>query len=243
MTYALIATNVMIFLYQLTLSAQQGQELMYLFGIVPARYTDPQWAAAVGLTASPLPFFTMQFLHGGLLHLLGNMWMLWVFGDNVEDRMGRFGFLCFYVSTGLLAGATHFVTNFGSRIPAIGASGAIAGVLAAYVVLFPKARVLTLIPIFFYPLFVEIPALFFIGVWFLGQLFSGTLALFDSAAAGIAWWAHIGGFVAGIALYRVFARRPSPRRPVGRVLYPWGPDGPAVIEPRQDDEENGRRYL
>lgn len=250
MTYGLIVVNVVVFLYQVILPSQQGQELAYLFGIVPARYTDPAWATAVGLSGSPLPFLTTQFLHGGLLHLLGNMWMLWVFGDNVEDRMGRFRFLVFYLSVGLVAGGTHLLTNFGSRVPAIGASGAIAGVLGAYVFLFPRSRVLTLIPIFFYPLFLELPAMFFIGVWFLAQLFSGTLALFDAGtagAAGIAWWAHIGGFVAGAALYRIFARRvppgPSSR---GRTLYPWEPGGVGrsrVIEPRHDHDIDGRPYL
>ncbi len=247
MTYGLIAVNILVFLYQLTLPSQQGQQLAYLFGIVPARYTDPAWATAVGLSVSPLPFLTTQFLHGGLFHLAGNMWMLWVFGDNVEDRMGRFRFLVFYLSVGLVAGGTHLVTNFGSRVPAIGASGAIAGVLGAYVFLFPSSRVLTLIPIFFYPLFLELPAMFFIGVWFLAQLFSGTLALFDSGTAGIAWWAHIGGFVAGVALYRIFVRRLLPTRsPLGRRLYPWEPGGggsAGVIEPRQDHDIDGRPYL
>jgi membrane associated rhomboid family serine protease len=156
-------------------------------------------------------YFTLlssMFLHGGWMHIIGNMWSLWIFGDNVEDRMGRGGFLLFYLLSGLAAGAVHVVTNPASRVPTVGASGAIAGVMGAYLLLFPHASVVTMVPIFFFLQVVEIPAVFFLGFWFLSQLFSGTLSLAAAGpqAAGVAWWAHIGGFVVGF-LWAVPLRR------------------------------------
>ena len=214
-TWTLIAVNVAIFLWQLTLPDQGVVELFYLFGIVPARYTDPAWAAQLGLPgAGFLPFLTSMFLHGGFLHLVSNMWTLWIFGDNVEDRMGRFRFALFYLVCGLGAGWTHWMTNADSTVPTVGASGAIAGVLAAYLRWYPGSKVLTLIPIFFYPLFVDLPAVVYLGLWFVMQLFSGTLALAAPAAvSGIAFWAHIGGFVLGFAICGLLARRPPEQLP------------------------------
>ncbi len=201
-----MAANVLVFVQILALPPREIEELFYLFGIVPARYTQPAWAARVGLPGAEVwPFFTSLFLHGGWLHLIGNMWTLWIFGDNVEDRMGKLRFLGFYLLCGIVAGLVHGLTNSDARVPAIGASGAIAGVLGAYLVLFPFARVLVLFPILIYPLFFELPAVLYLGLWFLIQFVSGTAALAGPRAAeGIAWWAHIGGFVAGIVLYRFF---------------------------------------
>jgi len=138
------------------------------------------------------------------------MWMLWIFGDNVEDRMGPFGFLVFYLVCGVAAGLIHLVTNAGSTVPAVGASGAIAGVMAAYFLLFPHARIVAMFPILFWPVFFEVPAFLYVGFWFLAQFFSGTLSLASpSQVSGIAWWAHIGGFATGLLTFWLFLR---PRR-------------------------------
>jgi membrane associated rhomboid family serine protease len=219
MTWSLIAANVLVFLYQLALPAEAQQHLIYVFGIVPARFTHPDWASSVGFPAASLwPFITSTFLHGGLLHILANMWTLWIFGDNVEDRMGPLRFLAFYLLCGMASGMLHWMTNPDSTLPTIGASGAIAGVLGAYLRLFPGARILTLFPIFIFPFFFELPAYFFLGVWFVTQLLSGTFSIGGAAGAagGVAWWAHVGGFLAGLAACPLFLRRgraaPPPRR-------------------------------
>jgi membrane associated rhomboid family serine protease len=149
-----------------------------------------------------------MFLHGGWLHLISNMWALAIFGDNVEDRLGHLRYLVFYVLCGLAAGVVHFATNPFSRVPTIGASGAIAGVMGAYLVLFPRARVTTVVPLLCFPLFFELPALIYLGLWFVLQFASGFSELGASrSTSGIAWWAHVGGFLAGIALLRVFGVR------------------------------------
>ncbi len=151
------------------------------------------------------PFFTNMFLHGGWGHLIANMWILFIFGDNVEDRMGKVRYFLFYILCGLIATFTHFILHRNSPIPAIGASGAISGIMAAYMVMFPKSTIISFIPIFIIPLFLPIPAVIFIGIWFLGQLLSGTTSLMLSDnATGIAFWAHIGGFLGGLWLYRYF---------------------------------------
>ena len=141
--------------------------MVYLYGLVPARYLNPEWAAQVGFPHSYWPFLTMMFLHGGWIHIIGNMWFLGIFGDNVEDRMGPIRFVGFYLLCGIAAGFVHIITNPQSTVPALGASGAIAGVMAAYVVLYPRARILAVFPIVIYPLFFEVPAVLYIGVWFL----------------------------------------------------------------------------
>jgi len=214
-TWSLIAINTLVFLWQLTLPERGVEQLFYLYGIVPARFSDPEWAASLGFPgAGFLPFFTSTFLHGGFVHLLGNMWTLWIFGDNVEDRMGRARYLSFYVACGLVAGWTHWLTNPTSTVPTVGASGAIAGVLAAYLRWYPTAKVLTVIPIFFYPLFVDLPAIVYLGIWIVMQLFSGALALASpEAVGGIAFWAHIGGFVFGLLACGFLARRPPEQIP------------------------------
>ncbi len=209
MTVLLIAVNVVCFLWELTLPPKLLRSAVFAFGVVPARFWEPELS---GGTASPvdasLPLLTSMFLHGGWLHLVGNMWSLWIFGDNVEDRMGRLRFLLFYVVSGIAAGLTHVLANPGSTVPTVGASGAIAGVMGGYFLMFPRSRILMVLPLFFYPLFFEMPAFFFLGYWFFVQVFSGTLSLAAPAGVGgIAWWAHGGGFVTGALLHRLFVRR------------------------------------
>src|SRR3989449_7097253 len=153
-TWTLIIVNAVIFLLELTMATPDLEQFAHLFGIVPARFMHPEWAAAVGLTPGAYwPFLTSMFLHGSGLHVLGNMWTLWIFGDNVEDRMGSGRFLGFYLLTGVIAGLTHWLTNAHSTAPTVGASGAIAGVLGAYFVLFPRSQIVVLVPIFFFPFF------------------------------------------------------------------------------------------
>jgi membrane associated rhomboid family serine protease len=221
-TWGLIGLNCLVFLYQLLLPQAELLRLLHLYGVVPARFSSPGWAAQTGYPQSlALPFLTSMFLHGGFFHLLTNLWTLWIFGDNVEDRMGPARYLAFYLLCGLGAGFVHWLTNLDSTVPTIGASGAIAGVLGAYLVLYPQARVITLVPLFFWPLFFEIPAFFYLGFWFVSQLLSGASAMAAGAdgAGGIAWWAHIGGFLAGFASHRLFLeRRPQPPPGGGVVL-------------------------
>jgi rhomboid family protein len=212
-TRALILINVVVFFFELALPQQAVEQLFYLFGIVPARFMHPDWAASVGLPVDTYwPILTHQFLHGGWLHLISNMWTLWIFGDNVEDRMGPVRFAFFYVTCGVLAGFTQLLTNANSTIPSVGASGAIAGVLGAYLLLFPTARLVMMIPILFFPFFFEMPAVLYLGIWFFSQLYSATLALAGPGqVGGIAWWAHVGGFVGGLLLCGLFVR-PRARR-------------------------------
>ncbi|MEJ2219161.1 MAG: rhomboid family intramembrane serine protease, partial [Gemmatimonadota bacterium] len=171
------------------------------------------WAQYVGFPIHTYwPFLTHMFLHAGWLHIIFNMWFLWIFGDNVEDRMGRARFLAFYLLCGLVAATTQMLVTPGSTIPSVGASGAIAGVMGAYLFLFPKARVIVLLPIFFFPFFFELPAIVYLIFWFGLQLFSGTLALArPEHVGGIAFWAHVGGFTAGVVLYRLFLVRQKRR--------------------------------
>jgi membrane associated rhomboid family serine protease len=213
-TYVIIALCTLVFFYELLLG-RQLQVFLLDYGLVPVRYSDPRVGAHFSLTEQLLPFATTMFLHGGWLHLIGNMWVLHIFGDNVESYLGHERYLVFYLLCGLSAAAIHLITNFHSHLPTVGASGAIAGVMGAYFVLYPRARVLTLVPIFFFFTFLEIPAYVFLGFWFLLQFFSGTLGLLggEGNVGGIAWWAHIGGFLAGIALLRLM-------RP--KVVDPWG---------------------
>ena len=213
-TRGLILVNVVVFLLELYLPRAGLERVFYLFGIVPARYTHPAWAEWVGLPVDDYwPFFTSMFLHAGWLHLISNMWTLWIFGDNVEDRMGSVRFLVFYLLCGLAAGLTHLLTNVHSTVPTVGASGAISGVLAAYLLLYPLSRIIVMMPLLFWPLFFEMPAFFYMALWFLVQLFSGTLSLVaPGAAGGVAWWAHIGGFVAGLVLCPAFVVRRKRRR-------------------------------
>ena len=218
--WGLILVNALVFVGELLLSQPELERTFQLFGIVPRRYTEPAWGELVGFPSNYLPFVTHMFLHAGWLHFLGNVWTLWIFGDNVEDRMGSLRFLVFYLACGIVAGVVQMLATSSSAIPSIGASGAIAGIMGAYFLLFPHARVITLVPLLFYPLFIELPAVIYLGVWFSMQLFSGSLALTrPDQVGGIAFLAHVGGFVAGFVLHRLFLsrRRGGPSRPSPRT--------------------------
>jgi membrane associated rhomboid family serine protease len=202
LTYALIAVNTAVFAYQSTLGPGDFEAFVVRHGLVPFAFVEH---TSVEALISPL---TSMFMHGGWLHLLMNMWTLYIFGDNVEDALGKARFALFYLATGLGAAAAQVLIDTSSEIPMVGASGAVAGVLAAYLKLFPRARVLTVIPLFF--VFVqELPAVFFIVLWFVLQLLGGfgSLAVRDVPSGGVAFFAHIGGFVAG--LWLVALLRPS----------------------------------
>lgn len=212
MTWSIVAVTSAVFVFEFSLQPQHLKAIIYLFGIVPARYSHPVWAVGAGFPIDNYwPFLTSIFLHAGLFHIAGNMWILWIFGDNVEDRMGRGRFLAFYLTCGIIAGLVQWWSNPHSTVPAVGASGAIAGVLGAYLVIFPRARVETLLLFLFWPVFLEVPAIIFIGTWFVIQFLSGTAALLGpQQLGGIAWWAHIGGFSAGVALHRLFLAKRVP---------------------------------
>ncbi len=205
-TWALIILNGIIFLFEISIPKDTLQMILYLFGLVPARYSYPQWAYIQGLPFDHyLSFLTNMFLHGGWVHIIGNMWFLYLFGSGVEDRLGHGRFLIFYLLSGIAASVIYYVFAIHTKVPVMGASGAIAGVMGAYLVTFPRAKILTMILIVFFPIFVELSAFFYIGFWFLLQLFSGTLSLASQATeGGVAWWGHVGGFIAGVVLLPFF---------------------------------------
>ncbi|MFQ3632788.1 rhomboid family intramembrane serine protease [Roseiflexus sp.] len=215
--WALLAANVIVFLVMVGDQAL-AEALVASLALVPARLLSNLFNPAEYVTV-----FTSMFLHGGWAHLFSNMLALYIFGDNVEDLMGSRRYLVFYLVCGVAAAGAHIAFNPDSPIPTVGASGAISGVLAAYVLFFPAARVITLIPIFFLPWLVEIPALVYIGLWFLSQLANGLFTTLAGVQAmgGVAWWAHIGGFVAGLALAPFFRRRWHARRSYRDEYYPW----------------------
>jgi membrane associated rhomboid family serine protease len=202
----IIGINVVIFLVQLSLGAE-GNRFVLIYGLVPARYTNPQISAYFSAPQQVFSFVSFMFLHGGFWHLLGNMWSLYIFGDNVEDRLGPLRYLLFYLICGVASGVSHLLLNLNSMLPTIGASGAIAGVMGAYFILHPRSKILTLIPIFFIPYFLEIPAYFFLGIWFLLQFFNA--AANQGQTGGVAWWAHIGGFVFGMIFLKIMLALPS----------------------------------
>lgn len=199
--FFIIALNILAFLWQL-LQGPDLKEALYLYGIVPLRYSNPELSAHFTGFQQYLPFLTSMFLHGGILHILMNMWFLYIFGDNIEDRLGHIRYLAFYLFCGVAAGLIHLLTNWNSNIPTIGASGAISGVMGAYLFLYPRSRIMTLIPIFFFFQFVEIPAFIFLGYWILIQLFSASLT--SKNVGGVAFWAHIGGFITGLIFIKIF---------------------------------------
>jgi membrane associated rhomboid family serine protease len=207
-----IVLNVLVFFIEPS-GGENLRRFIFTYGLVPARYTVPAISSYFASSQQLFSFVSFMFLHGGLFHLLGNMWSLYIFGDNVEDRLGSLRYLLFYLLCGFASGISHLVINWNSQIPTIGASGAIAGVMGAYLVLFPKSRILTLIPIFLFFQFVEVPAFFFLGIWFIFQFLS---AAATAGQGGIAWWAHIGGFIFGIILLRLFLLFKEPR--LGRKL-------------------------
>ncbi len=218
-TWVLIFINTSIFLYCLFLPEKSLREIFYLYGLVPIRYTQPMWAELVGFPPSDYwPFLTSMFLHAGGIHLVLNMWLLWIFGDNVEDRMGPFRFIIFYLLCGLAAGIIHLMTNSDSSIATVGASGAIAGILGAYYVLFPFARIVVWIPILFLPIFIHVPAIAFLGFWVIIQIGLVLTPDLTQAIPDVAVWGHLGGFVSGLILYR-FLLRPGDKRE--NSLEPW----------------------
>jgi len=210
-TYFLIGANIAAFLMELSLGPNL-ERFIYIFGVVPQKVVNAALGAPELLPYAIVPFFTSIFLHGGWLHLIGNMLYLYIFGDNVESTLGHFRYLVFYLGCGVAASLAHLLANPASNAPTIGASGAIAGVLGAYFLMFPRARVLTLVPIFFFIQIIEIPAILFLGLWFLIQFLSGSMSYGSAAAAaGVAWWAHIGGFAVGagytLLRYRMIRER------------------------------------
>jgi membrane associated rhomboid family serine protease len=206
----IIALSALAFIYELTLTDRQLALFVREYGVVP-------------IDLSLESVFTSMFLHGGWMHFLGNMLFLWIFGDNVEDRMGHGRFLVFYLLCGAIAAFAHVLSEPSSPVPTIGASGAVAGVMGAYFVLYPHSRILTLLPIIIFWQIIEVPAVVFLGLWFLLQLFSGVdtmlMAAQGAPAGGIAFWAHVAGFAAGVVLVFVF-RRPE------RTRVEWWDSGP-----------------
>ena len=198
-TPALIAANVLIFLYQWSLGERAGTSFIFNWGVIPADFTL-------------LTLFTSMFLHGGFLHAGGNMLYLWIFGDNVEDRFGRGRFLAFYLLCGAAAAVAQTLVSPSSRVPMVGASGAVAGVMGAYFVMYPHSRIVTLVPFLFLQI-IEVPAVFFLGIWFLMQFLSGvgSIAQVEAGTGGVAFWAHVAGFAVGV-LGGLLLRRPERQR-------------------------------
>lgn len=231
-TWSLIGLNVAVFLYQLSLPERAGEAFVYSFGAIPAVvFGEARLPDALSAIPGWATLISSMFLHGGLLHLGGNMLYLWIFGNNVEDAMGHGRFVAFYLICGIAAALAHAVTDPSSEIPMVGASGAISGVLGAYLILHPKARVYVLV---FLWIGLWLPAWTVLALWFVGQGISAFGAE-AGAGAGVAWWAHIGGFVAGMALVFPFRRRgvalmdpgqPAPLNPARAARGPWGEAGP-----------------
>lgn len=250
--YFLILVCVLMFVLQ---TGDRDGRLTFLYGMIPARISHPERPVVIEhrelvrtvfgvreaevrseIPSPPMPVWltalSCVFLHGSLMHLAGNLWFLWVFGDNVEDRLGHLGYLLFYLGSGLLASFSHYRMYPESVMPTIGASGAVAGVMGAYLYLYPKANVVSLVPILFFLQILVIPAPVFLGLWFLLQLWQGTFAMGAGEAVGVAWWAHIGGFVAGFLVAwllgtsgqtrpRVVVVRPATERRFSRLGTPW----------------------
>ena len=203
---AIIGINVVVYLIQ-HLQGPDINRFIYIYGLVPARYSIPQVAEYFSASQQVLSLLSFMFLHGGFWHLLGNMWSLYIFGDNVEDRLGPIRYAIFYLLCGVASGLSHLFLNLQSNVPTIGASGAIAGVMGAYFILHPRSKILTLIPIFFIPYFINIPAFIFLGLWFILQFINAAGS--HGTAGGIAWWAHIGGFVFGMLFLKLFSALPD----------------------------------
>jgi rhomboid family protein len=213
-TVGLIIVNTVVFLYELTLPERLEQTFYMSYAMVPARFVHQLVPPHVHLQAAMLPLFTSMFLHGGWLHLIGNMWFLWIFGGNVEDELGHFSYLVFYLVCGVGAGLTYVLMSLHSGVPSLGASGAISGVLGAYIVLYPRGRILTLIPLIIFWFTMDLPAFLILGYWFAIQFLSGISSVGSRVSGGVAWWAHIGGFLLGLWLVHLWPQR---RRPA----YSW----------------------
>jgi hypothetical protein len=198
-----IAGNIAAFAYEVSLGREVNQ-LVSTYGLVPYRITH--LLSQLSVKQVVVPFFTSLFLHGGIIHLIGNMWYLWIFGDNVEDKLGHFRYFLFYFFCGWVASLIHIIFNSHSSLPCVGASGCIAGVLGAFLIIFPKARIVTLVPIWIFLKVMELPAFLVLSLWFLIQFLNGTAAVAVSTTGGIAHWAHIGGFLAGVFVVCVIRR-------------------------------------
>ncbi|MGD9181722.1 MAG: rhomboid family intramembrane serine protease, partial [Desulfobacterales bacterium] len=202
----IIGINVVVYVIQ-SLQGAEINKFIYIYGLVPARYSLPQIAEYFTTGQQVFALVSFMFLHGGFWHILGNMWSLYIFGDNVEDRLGPIRYALFYLLCGIASGLSHLILNLNSNLPTIGASGAIAGVMGAYFILHPRSKILTLIPIFFIPWFINIPAFVFLGLWFLLQFINAAGS--QGAVSGIAWWAHIGGFIFGMLFLKLFSTLPD----------------------------------
>jgi len=212
-TVSLIIANAVVFAKEVMMSEWQLVAFANTYGMIP-RETMRAWAhLSLGSPHAGLTFITSIFLHSGWMHFLGNMWFLWIFGDNIEDHFGHIRYLFFYLACGIGAELAHFILHPLSNIPCIGASGAIAGVLGAYAVRFPMARILTLLP-FFWLFFAEIPAFYFLGIWFVFQLLPGIGTIGALKGAGVAYWAHVGGFLIGMVSVLFLRRRKRSRQSV-----------------------------
>ncbi len=208
-TYLLIGANVLVFLFQLSLTRGELERLIFTYGFIPGRFVAQLGEAP--LTALFTPVLASMFLHGGWLHLISNVWSLFIFGDNVEDTLGAGLYLLFYLACGVVAALAQMAAGPFSPVPMIGASGAIGGVMGAYFALFPRARILTLVPVFMF-LIIEVPAYIFLGVWFVMQFLAGALAILGPGTqGGVAFWAHVGGFAAGYGLIRLLVGRVASR--------------------------------
>jgi len=225
LTVSIIALCVLVFLWQASLGARGGQAVVYSLGLIPSVLTGQvELPPELRVLPAWLTLFTSMFMHGGFMHLAGNMLYLWIFGNNIEDALGRVRFVIFYLLCGIAAATGQILQDPASEIPMIGASGAISGVLGAYLLLYPKARVLVLVPLGFYLSMMKLPAAWVLGLWFVMQLVSS--ALTDSSGGGVAWFAHIGGFVAGMVLIPFMKRK--------RIRL-WNPGhGPTRVFTRTD---------
>ncbi|WP_462326844.1 rhomboid family intramembrane serine protease [Desulfobaculum sp.] len=227
--WALIVANTIVFAFTIYMPEREAALMFHLLGVVPSRFADPVLASSLGYPPGGFyAFFSYMFLHGSWMHFIVNMWTLWIFADNIEDVMGPVRFVLFYLLCGLAALVAHMLFNLHSQVPVVGASGAIAGVMGAYFLLYPHARVITVIPIVIIPFIIEIPAIVYLGVWFFSQFFSGVFsAISPEQGGGIAWWAHAGGFVAGMVLLPAFRMK-------GRCYFCRIPEGdPGAVRSRR----------
>lgn len=215
----LILLNLLAFLFELSLGRRELRAFIATFSVVPAHFISDYGESLVPDPGTLLSLLTSMFLHGGWAHILGNMLYLWVFGKAIESRLGHGRFLVFYLLSGIGASLVHILFNLNSDMPTLGASGAIAGVLGAYIVTFPQSRILTLVPFLFLATTMEIPAVLSIGLWFFSQLFNATASIVDPRQmGGVAWWAHVGGFIVGMLLMKLIE---PPRR-----RQTWDFEGP-----------------
>ena len=220
-TYSILGICVLVFILQISSASYQSGKLFYSYGLIPAVLTGhKQLPAEIAMIAPELTLITSMFMHGGFMHLIGNMLYLWIFADNIEDELGPVKFICFYLLSGIAAALTQVFLNTESTIPMIGASGAIGGVLGAYIVNHPKAKVIVLIPLGFFSQIVKIPALYVLGFWFILQFINSSLS--SSEGGGVAYGAHIGGFIFGVVAILFFNKKNKPlHKTTKKNINPW----------------------